>query len=266
MSFLRASASLRLLLLLSCIGTALAQQPVQNPQTENAAKAKDIVLKSITALGGDFFTKVFDLKQTGRGFGFYRNEPTGVGAPFTRFYQFPDKERYEYFKGGEWVIIHVGDKGYETTFRGSRLEDAKDTTDYNRRRQYAIDIILREWVRDPKTAYFYEGTTLVGPKQVHQITLLNKDNRSVTLSIDTQTYLPVQKQYTWRDPETRQMQEEVELYDEYRLVQNVQTPFKITRMKNGEIAAQRFLKTVTYNVGVGDQMFTPPVLQYDRKK
>jgi hypothetical protein len=37
-------------------------------------------------------------------------------------------------------------------------------------------------------------------------------------------------------------------------------------MKNGEIAAQRFLKTVTYNIGVGDQMFTPPVLQYDRKK
>jgi hypothetical protein len=46
----------------------------------------------------------------------------------------------------------------------------------------------------------------------------------------------------------------------------VQTPFKITRMKNGEISSQRFLKTVAYNVGVGDQMFVPPVPQYDKKK
>jgi hypothetical protein len=49
-------------------------------------------------------------------------------------------------------------------------------------------------------------------------------------------------------------------------VQNIQTPFKITRMKNGEMSAQRFLKTVEYNVGVGDQMFTPPALQWDKTK
>jgi hypothetical protein len=266
MPFLRVSAPLRLLLLLSCIGTAFAQQPVQNPQVGNAAKAKDIVQRAVVALGGDFYTKIFDLKQTGRGFGFYHNEATGVGVPFTRLYQYPDKERYDYFASGEWVVIHIGDKGYETTFRGSRPEDPKDTADYNRRRQYALDRVLREWLPDPKTAFFYEGTTLIGPKQVHQVTLMNKDNLSETLFIDANTYLPVQKQYTWRDPETKQMQEEAELYDEYRPVQNVQTPFKITRMKNGEISSQRFLKTVAYNVGVGDQMFVPPVPQYDKKK
>ena len=249
---------------------AFAQQqqtaPVQNPQTENAAKAKDLVLKSITALGGDFYTKVFDMKQTGRGFGFYHNEATGTGVPFTRIYQYPDKDRYEYFKTGEWVVIFVGDQGYETTFRGSRPVEAKDLADYNRRRSHSLDVVLRSWVPDPKTAYFYEGTTLIGPKQVHQVTLMNKDNLSETLFIDAKTFLPVQKQYTWRDSETRQMQEEQELYDEYRLVQNVLTPFRITRMKNGEIASQRFLKTVEYNIGVGDRPFTAPAIRDEKRK
>jgi hypothetical protein len=206
------------------------------------------------------------MKQTGRGFGFYHNEATGVGLPFTRFYQYPDKDRYEYFKNGEWVVIFVGDQGYETTFRGSRLVEGKDVADYNRRRMHSLDVLLRQWVPDAKTAYFYEGTTLIGPKQVHQVTLLNKDNLSETLFIDAKTYLPVQKQYTWRDPETRQMQEEAELYDEYRLIQNVQTPFKITRMKNGEISSQRFLKTVEYNIGIGDRPFTPPVIRDSKRK
>ena len=249
-----------------CWVLAAQQAPVKNPQTDNSRKAKDIVQRAVVALGGDFYTKIFDMKQTGRGFGFYHNEATGVGLPFTRYYQYPDKDRFEYFKDAEWTVIFVGDQGYETTFRGSRLLDPKENADYVRRRPYALDRVLREWVPDPKTVFFYEGTTLIGPKQVHQITLLSKDNLSETLFIDAKTFLPVQKQYTWRDPETRQMQEEAELYDEYRAVQNVQTPFKVTRMKNGEIASQRFMKTVDYNLGVGDQMFTPPVIKGKAKK
>lgn len=240
--------------------------PAGPVQTENARKAKDILQKSLVALGGDFYGKVFDLKQQGRGYGFYRNEPAGVGIGYTRYYQYPDKERYEYFKNAEWVIIHNGDKGYETTFRGSREEDKKDTADYNRRRRYALDQIMREWLADPKTAFFYEGTTLVGPKQVHQISLLSKDNLSVTLYIDTKTFLPIRKTYSWRDLETHEMEEESELYDEYRTVQNIATPFKVTRMKNGEITSQRFLKSVAYNVGVGNTIFLPPDLTPTKTK
>lgn len=257
---------LKLLCVFVSLCWVLAAQENASPQAINAAKAKDVIQRSIVALGGDAYLKIFDLKQIGRGYGFYHGEAAGVGVPFTRYYQFPDKERLEFFKQGDWIIIHNGDKGYETTFHGSREEDKKDTADYNRRHRYALDIVLREWASDPKTQFFYEGTTLVGPRQVHQVSLLNKDNLSVTLSIDTKTLLPIQKTYSWRDQETHEMQEESELYDEYRLVQGIQTPFKITRMKNGEMNSQRFLKTVAYNSGVGNNIFLPPDLNYDRNK
>jgi hypothetical protein len=257
------------LLKLLCVSVALcwvsaAQE--QSPQVINSGKAKDVIQRSIAALGGDAYLKLFDTKQTGRGYGFYHGESAGVGVPYTRYYQYPDKERLEFFKEGDWVIIHNGDKGYETTFRGSREEDKKDNADYNRRRCFALDLVLREWASDPKAQFFYEGTTLVGPRQVHQVSLLSKDNLSVTLSIDTRTFLPIQKTYSWRDPETHEMQEESELYDEYRVIQGIQTPFKITRMKNGEMSSQRFLKAVAYNVGVGNNIFLPPELNFDRNK
>src|SRR5439155_614401 len=48
---------------------------------------------------------------------------------------------------------------------------------------------------------------------------------------------------------------EEEIYDGYRLVQGVMTPFSITRSYNGEMSNQRFLNSVTYNKGLEDSLF-----------
>jgi hypothetical protein len=37
-------------------------------------------------------------------------------------------------------------------------------------------------------------------------------------------------------------------------------------MKNGEMNSQRFLKSVAYNTGVGNNIFLPPELNFDRNK
>src|SRR6266404_4751492 len=96
--------------------------PASAPDT-NAKQARVILDRTIQALGGKAFLTYFDVRQEGRGFGFSNNEPQGVGITYTRLYQYPDKEMYEYFRHGDWVILHVGDKGFETTYRGSREED-----------------------------------------------------------------------------------------------------------------------------------------------
>jgi hypothetical protein len=264
---LRVFASLRWLLVLLCAGTAAAQETTSLPtETANAQKGKQIVQRAIAALGGDAYLKLFDMKLTGRGYGFFANEPTGVGTPYTRYWQAPDKNLVTYFKNGEWRVLHIGDKGYETTFRGTREVDPKENADYNRRQRYSLETILRVWAQDPATQYFYEGTTLVGAKMAHQVSLLNKNNLSATIFIDTETLLPIQKQYQWRDEQDKQQMEEKDLYDEYRPVQGIMTPFKLTRMKQGEMISQTFIKTVEYNTGLGNSMFMPPPLQYDKMK
>jgi hypothetical protein len=254
--------------------TKAAAPTVQAPQSStpanapdaNAMQARQILQRTIQALGGKAYLTFFDMRQQGRGFGFNNNEPQGVGLPYTRLYQYPDKELYEYFRQGDWRILHIGDKGFETTWRGTKPEDPKTLADYNRRRQVALDYILRGWFADPATALFYDGKTISETKQVHKVTLMNAKNQSVTLFIDEKTFLPVKRSYTFRDPETKDPIEEEELYDQYRDVQGIMTPYTITRKKNGDITAQRFLRSVEYNVGIGDAKFAAPKLDYDRNK
>jgi hypothetical protein len=257
--------SLRLAIIMAISACAAAAQTSAN-LVDNGRKAKEIIQKTIAAMGGQAYLTYVDMKQEGRGFGFYQGASTGVGVPINRLYRYPDKERYEFFKDGEWVIIHNGDKGYETTFRGTRLEEPKATAEYNRRRQYQLDVVLREWASDPRTAFFYDGETIAETRQAHKVTLLNANNQLVTLYINAKNFLPIKKTYTWRDPEYKEMQEESELFDNWRVVQGIATPHIYTRMNNGEMTSQRFIKTVAYNVNAGEAPFTPPVVNYDRTK
>ena len=96
-------------------------------------------------------------------------------------------------------------------------------------------------------------------KDTEQVSVMNGNNQSVTLYIDVKTHLPVKKSYSWRDPTDKQRNFEDEVYDNYRLVQGIMTPFDVTRFYNGDMSNQRFLKTVSYNQGLSDNLFNADV-------
>jgi hypothetical protein len=240
---------------------------VTNPAEAGAQKAKEILQQSIEALGGAAYLNIKDVKQQGRGYGFDRTGASrGVGLPFVRSYVYFDRERYDFFRDGQWVVIHVGDKGFETTYHGTREQTAEEISDYLRRKEFTLEKVLKQWVADPKTAFFYEGETIAETKRVHQIVLMNPANQGVTLYLDLKTLLPVKKTYSWRNVEMREMWEESELYDNYRLVDGVQTPFLVTGTRNNKMYTQRFLNTVTYNNNFPDSLFVPPALNFGAKK
>jgi len=243
-----------------------APQTVTNPALDNARQGKDILTKTIEALGGQRYLNFTDEEVKGRGYGFYRNEASGTGLGFHLFYKYPDRERLEFFKKASWVIIHNGGKGYETTFRGTMDEDPEDNAAYNRRREFALDYVLRGWLADPKTAIFYDGQSFSTTHEVYKITLMNAQNQGVTLLIDTHTYLPVRKSFSYRDPATRDRITEEETFDEWHFEDGVNTAHKISRYKNGDIQSERFLNQVHYNVDMPDTLFIPPPGGYNLKK
>src|SRR5205823_11988844 len=156
------------------------------------------------------------------------------------------------------VEIYNGDKGYEVTFRGVHSVDDKDQLQtYLRLRHFALDVVLRQWLNTPGVALFYEGQTVAAQKETDQITVMNAKNEGVTLYIDSNTRLPVKKTFTWRDPTDKQRNVEEEIFDNYRPVQGVMTPFDTTRLFNGEMSAQFFLTNVSYNRNLDDALFDP---------
>ena len=104
---------------------------------------------------------------------------------------------------------------------------------------------------------FDEGQTVAAEKETEQVAVMNSKNEGVTLYFDLNTHLPVKKSFTWRDPVDKQRNVEEEIYDNYRMEQNLMTPYDTTRFFNGEMAAQYFLTHASFNQGLSDALFDP---------
>jgi hypothetical protein len=235
-------------------------------EQNNAHKAKVLIDQMIQALGGQAYLTIQDTSQEGRTYSFHLGVPNSVGVLFWRFYKFPDRERIELTKKRDVIYVQNGNQGYEITYKGTREQDAKDLADYLRRRQFALDWVLRHWLTEPGVALFYEGPSVADQKNVEQVTIMNARNQGVTLFMDASTHLPVKKTFTWRDPTDKQRNAEDEVYDNYRPVQGIMSPFSITRFYNGDMSNQRFLNSISYNQGLRDSMFDAAVPPKPQKK
>jgi hypothetical protein len=225
---------------------------------ESVHKAYELLNQMIRTLGGDAYLGVQTVQMEGRAYGFSHGQPTGMGTLFWRFWEWPDKERVELTKQRDVVELFVGDKGYEITYKGTAEQDTKEVQDYLRRRDHSLEWVIRKWLSAPKTMILYSGTAMVERNLADQVTVLNAANDSVTISIDSRNHLPVRVTYSWRDPEDRQFDDESVIFSNYKPVQGVQTPYSTVRNRNGEMANQRFLTSITYNAAI-------PATQFETK-
>jgi hypothetical protein len=233
---------------------------------ESVQKAYTLLNQTIRALGGDAYLNVQNMQTEGRTYGFYHGQPSGMGTVFWRFWQWPDKERIEFTKQRDVAELFVGDKGYEITYKGTATQETKDMDDYLRRRNHSLEWVLRHWLPEPKTMILYAGTAMVERNLADQVSVLNGDNDSVTISIDSTTRLPVKVSYSWRDPVDRQFDDESIVFSNYKPVQGVQTPYSTVRNLNGEMANQRFITSAAYNTNMSPTLFETKGITYNPGK
>jgi hypothetical protein len=284
-STMRVTAAVVLLLSISAAGQAAAPSssrataarassiPAAWP-TARFASSKDpsvhqafqILTDMIRALGGDSYLNVRDMKTEGRSYAFYHGRPSSQGVVFWRFWEWPDKDRVEFTKQRDVIELNVGDKGYEITYKGTATQDPKDLQDYLRRREHSLEWVVRKWLGASDTMILYDGPAMVEQNLADQVTILNSTNDSVILSVDPHSHLPVRRTYSYRDPLDRQLDDESEVFSNYRLVQGIQTPFSVVRYRNGEMTSQIFVTSVTYNNGFPATMFETKGLTYNQSK
>ncbi|MGA7514778.1 MAG: hypothetical protein WBW46_17925 [Candidatus Sulfotelmatobacter sp.] len=222
----------------------------------NARQARALLNQAIQALGGPAYLNVHDVEQQGRTYSFYHGNSTG-GVLFWRFVEYPDRERIEVTPQRDIAVVYVGQKGYEITYKGPHAVEKKDLDDYLRRRRLSLETILRTWVNDPTVALFNDGNALAGNVAAQKVTLINAKDQAVSIFFDLDSHLPLKKSYKWRDPVDRDLNIEEEIYDNYKPVQGIMTPYSFTRYYNGDMQTQRFLNSIHYNEGVDEAMFDP---------
>jgi len=207
-----------------------------------------------------------DSESEGR-YGVFYHERSEGSDVFHRYWQWPDKERMELTKQRDIVQLTTGDQMYEITFRGSRLINADQ--DYNarirlERMHHSMEVILRQWLNAPGTALFDEGPTLSENHSVEKITIINSKNDAVSISIDMDSRLPVKKSFVIRDPQG--YRDEIgEVYDNWKMIQGVNTPYNTLVSRNGELTRQYFLSSASYNVHLQSSLFEPGA-KFDIKK
>ncbi len=239
--------------------------PAQVPQDANARKALQLLDEAIQALGGEAWLNVQNMEQQGRSYGYSHGQPSSLGTVFWRFWKYPDKDRIELTKQRDVVYVNLGDKGYEITYKGTAAQEPEQLADYNRRYHHSLEIVLRQWLKQPGVALFYDGIAVAEQKPADSVTILTANDDSVTLFLDNHTHLPIKKRFEWRDPRDRLKNVEEEIFDNWRLEQGVMTPHSLMRSHNGDTTNQRFITNVRYNVAMPDSLFQTTIT-YDPNK
>jgi hypothetical protein len=232
-------------------------QPIPAADLENARKARALLEQAITALGGQAYLQAHNLQEQGRTYSFYHGRSTSNGVLFWRFVEYPDKERIEVTQQRDVAVVYDGDKGYEITYKGAHEIEKKDLDDYLRHRRFSLETMLHNWINDPGVALFYQGEALAGNLTAQQVTLINQKDEAVSVYLDLDTHLPIKKSYSWRDAVDNERDTEEEIYDNYREVQGVMTPYGFTRFYNGDMQTQRFVNSAQYNQALDETMFDP---------
>jgi hypothetical protein len=237
-----------------------AQTAAQGQGVGQDNRGRVLLDQMVQALGGDAWLNRRSALFHGNTAAFFRGEPTLSTVPFWDYKQFPDathpeSDRYEYTKKRDIVQIWTPTNGYEITYKGNKPLPADQVAEYLRRQAHSVDAVIRVWLKEPGVIVLYEGSSMVERRAADKITLLGANNDAVTLELDSSTHLPLRRTYETRNEQFKDQDEDVEQYDDYHLIQGIQTSFTISRYHNGDLANQRFILSAEYSVPVTPEMF-----------
>lgn len=225
--------------------------PAASAQDSSAAKARAVLDAMVQALGGSRWLNVQNAYTDGRIAAFYQGKPTGATIDYWSWHT-PEADRIDFSEKSRdkhnWTQLFVGRNCWEFTYRGRNPLPKDACAEAIRRHDHSIEDVIHVWLKDPNTVLLYEGQSLAERHLAQQVTLLNAQNDSVTIQVDAMNHLPLRRTYEWRDPVYKDKNEEAEEYDDYHLIDGIQTPFTITRLHNGDMVQQRFVLKAAYDV------------------
>jgi hypothetical protein len=240
--------------------------------TSSEAKGRVLLDQMMAALGGDAWRNRSTWVLYGQTSHFYKGAPDPYVSGFEEYYRAqPFAERVVVIAHGGALtalglpghdIRDVGsvwtpENGYEVTYKGKKELPKEDVAEFQRLRRHSLDTVVLDWLKHPGVAVDYGGTAMVERRLADQVTLTTADNDTVVLKLDESTHLPLSLSFKYRNETYKDYDNETVEYENYQPFQGVMTPLTVTRYKNGELVAQRFITKAEYNVALPAELFNP---------
>lgn len=236
------------------------------------ARGKKIIDDAVQALGGEKFLTMEDRIESGRAYSFYREQLSGLSIAkiYTRYITVAEgktgselgvREKQAFGKGEDSSVLFREDGAWEITFRGARVLEADRLARYKDTTLRNIFYILRQRLHEPGLIFESRGADVVQNVPVEIVDITDSEDRVVTVYFHQSTKLPVRQQWTWRDPQTRERNDEVTTFNRYRDTgSGIQWPYQIQRERNGEKVYEIFSDSVTVNQNLSDSLFAEPTV------
>ncbi len=227
--------------------TPQPSSPSIDDAAKNAVQARAVLDAMVKALGGDAWLNLKNREREGHLATFYQGNPNPGTTEYFSLHEWPDHDRTDYTKHRDVVQFLIGRQGWEVTYRGKKAWDKDTLDDAIRDRDHSIETVVKVWLKEPNTILVYEGQHLAERHLAEQVTVISPQNEAVTILIDAQTHLPLERSFQWRDPTYHDKNTDTEEYADYHNVDGFPTPFSISRTKNGEMVRQYYIDRVRYN-------------------
>lgn len=233
-------------------------------------KGKRVVDEALAALGGQAFLNMQNRVESGRIYGFYNENISGmtVDALYTDYLSRPDPPQPGFLgvrvrdargKKQDDAILYVDGNGYEITFRGARPLSDTLMKQFKTGTLRNIFYILRERLGEPGLTFESRGSDFFENRPVEVVDITDANNDTVTVYFDQMNKLPVHQSYNRRDPVDNTKLEEVSIFSKYRDVGGgVMWPFAIRKERNGEKIFEMYSESVEINQDLKDSMFRLP--------
>lgn len=234
-------------------------------------RGRALIDEMVAALGGDAWLHRTTMQLDGRTAAFFHGAPDPGVIEYREYERFaasgqPEAIRYEFTKKHDVVQIWTAQGGTEITYKGNQPLPKDQVEEGLRRQSHTIEDVVNTWLKQPGVMVVPEGRSMVGRRAAEKVTVLSAKNDAVTIELDSETHLPLRRTFQWRNEQFKDHDEDSEDYEDYHLVQGIQTPFTITRYKNGDMVSQRFIVKVTYNGSLSHELFDPAMPLHGKKK
>jgi hypothetical protein len=264
--FYRTGIAILLAVTASFLGTA-----------QNTAKGgKEIVDRSLAALGGDKFLNMRYRVASGRIYSFFHDQLSGLDRAkiYTEYLDTEPKdgvairERQLLGKKGDYSLLFLQKEGWDITFRGARAIEDEQWQRYVRTTRNDILYILKVRHNEPGMTFDYVGSDVYLSTHVEIVDITDSQDQTIRVYFDHNTLYPIRETFSWLDPVTRSRNDAVAEFNKYRDIGGgVMWPFTIERSRNGYKSFQMFAENMEANGEVPPKMFDlPPGAKLLQKK